>query len=341
MEAAPPKTTPTSSASQTMSQSEVERLLAMVGGGDTVSAEVNAPQGEAGGGPLMISHHEFPQLSSFSADQLRILRLRCEAFITSLTARLSNHLRMECTVQLTKLETVRYQQLVNALSSPTHLTLFQLQPMAGVCLLDIPPRLALAIVDRELGGPAVCEEEPRDLTQIEAKLTAKVVTVLLGEWCNTWADTLQLRPALIRNETSGRFLQTSSSETMMLSIGLETKFAQSVGQVQIAFPQCILDPLMQKLSADLQSVDKAASAQPAAGAQWNPAFNDVPIQVTARWHAMELTARQLAELKPGDVVPLRQEGARQVELSLDSTPKFAGILGSSGQRLAIKILEAL
>jgi flagellar motor switch protein FliM len=324
-----------------MSQSEVESLLAMVGGGADSGADSGSPRGEPGSAPTLIARHEFPQLSSFSADQLRKLRLHCEAFITSFAARLSAHLRMECTLQMTKLESVRFQPFVNALPNPTHLTLFKLDPMAGICLLDLPPRLALSIVDRELGGPALCEEDPRDLTQIEVRLATKTVNLLLGEWCNIWADTLQLRPLIIRHETSGRFLQTSPPESMLLSVGIETKISQCVDLIQIAFPQSIVDPLIQKLSADLQSVEKSAAAIPQQPVRWNPAFNVVPIHLTARWHAMDMTARELAALKPGDVVPLRQDGSSQVELSIDSTPRFAGVLGTSGRRLAVKIVQPL
>jgi flagellar motor switch protein FliM len=320
-----------------LSQSEVETLLALVGGGASAGMDSKSPRAA----PVSISRHEFPQLSTFSPDQLRKLRLRCDAFNTSLTSRLSSHLRLECALQLTKLESVRYQHFVHALPNPTHLTLFTLDPLPGVCLLDLPSRLALSLVDRELGGPAVCEEYSRDLTQIEVKLAAKTVTILLGEWCNTWADTLKLRPFLISHENSGRFLQTSPPETMMLILGVETKIAQSAEMIQLAFPQASLNPLIQKLSSDLQNAGHSADARSAPGPRWNPAFDDVPVQLTARWRAMDLTARQLAALKPGDVVPLRQDDSSQVELSLDAAPKFAGLLGTSGRKLAVKIVQAV
>jgi flagellar motor switch protein FliM len=172
-------------------------------------------------------------------------------------------------------------------------------------------------------------------------LAAKVVTVMLGEWCGTWTDTMPLRPLLLRNETSGRFLQTSSSETMMLSLTIETKIAQSTEQIHLAFPQSNLEPLMQKLCLDLQNVEKASLAPSAARLEWNPAFNDVPLQIKARWHALEMTARQISELKLGDVVPLQDGGPSPVELSMDSTPKFTGQLGTSGRKLAIRIVQAL
>ena len=321
-----------------MSQSEVEQLLASVGGSDAVETGLD---GDSGSGQTLISRHDFPQLASFSAGEMRNLRVRCQSFVSSLTARLSVHLRLECALQMTRLETVRFQALAAGLAQPTYLTLFKLEPLESVCLLDMPVRLALAIVDRELGGPAVCHEEGRDLTQMEAKLAAKVVNLMLAEWCNTWADTFPMRPLLLRHETSGRYLNLGPPETMFLSLGLEARIAQTVETVQIALPQTILEPLISKLNADLQNGQRPQAAQPGAGPRWNPALNDVLIQVSARWRGLEISARQLADLKPGALLRLRPDATGRVELSLDARPKFAGQLGTSGRQLAVKIVEPL
>jgi flagellar motor switch protein FliM len=324
-----------------MSQSEVERLLALVGDSDASGTEINPSGSETQAGQTLLARHDFPQVSSFSAEEMRKLRLRCESFICTLAARLSVHLNLECVVQMSKLETVRFEQFVNTLANPTHLTLFRLDPLRGICLLDIPPRLALTIVDRELGGPAAATDEVRDLTQIEAKLAGKVLAVLLGEWCATWADTLPLRPVQIRCETSGRHLQTSPAEAMMLTLGMETRVAQTIEQIQMAIPQSVLEPLLLKLNSDLKQVEKPEAAQPRTPIKWNAAMNDVPIQLSAHWQGMELTARQILDLKPGDVLPLRPATTSQVQISLDSTPKFSGQLGTSGRQLAIQIVGVL
>ena len=105
-----------------MSQSEVEQLLASV---DESGALAAGPGGDPGSGQGLISRHDFPQLTSFSADEMRKLRMRCESFVSSLAARLSVHLRLECALQMTKFETVRFQPLVDALSQPAYLTLFR------------------------------------------------------------------------------------------------------------------------------------------------------------------------------------------------------------------------
>jgi flagellar motor switch protein FliM len=321
-----------------MSQSEVEQLLASVGESQEMGAGLG---GDAAAGQTLVSRHNFPPLAFFSAGELRNLRERCQSFASSLAARLSVHVRLECALQMTRLETVRFHSVAAALSQPAYLTLFKIEPLEGVCLLDIPARLGLAIVDRELGGPAVCPDEIRDLTEMEAKLAAKVVQLMLAEWCNTWAGTLSMRPLLLRHETSGRYLNLCPPDTMFLSLALEARIAQTVETIQLAFPQSIMEPLIAKLNADLQNGQKPRAAQPGAGTRWNPALNDVHIQVSARWHGLEITARELAALKPGALLRLRPATTGRVEISLDSQPKFAGQLGTSGQQLAVKIVETL
>ena len=323
-------------ASATMSQSEVEQLLASVGGGDALG---NGPGGEAAGGDNLVLRHDFPLLTTCTPEEMRKLRLRCDSFVTALAARLSIHLRLECTVQMIKLDAMRFHAFAESLSTPTYLTLFRLDPLASVCLLDIPTRLALAVVDRELGGSASSPEEMRDLTQIESKLADKVATVVLGEWCSTWSDVLPTRPVIVRHENSGRFLNLCPPQTMFLVLALETHVGQLVDTIQVAIPPSIQKPLLAKLVTDVPGEETADAARAAEMPKWNPSLNDLDIQVTARWQGMQISARQLAGLKVGDVIPLHSGNPDQVQLFLGEAPKFSGQLGTSGPQWAIKIAD--
>jgi len=46
-------------------------------------------------------------------------------------------------------------------------------------------------------------------------------------------------------------------------------------------------------------------------------------------------------LKPGALLRLRPATTAGWKISLDAQPKFAGQLGTSGQQLAVKIVETL
>jgi flagellar motor switch protein FliM len=122
---------------------------------------------------------------------------------------------------------------------------------------------------------------------------------------------------------------------------LETRLAQTVETIRLAFPQSSLEPLLAKLNSGLQDGRESRPAQPGPGLPWNSALDDVLIQVGARWRGLEITARRLAALKPGDLLPLRPAAMSQVEISLESIPKFAGQLGTAGPHLAVKIVQAL
>lgn len=316
-------------------------MLAQMGSGDAPATDIDRLWRPPGLVENALAHrHEFRQFSSFSAVELRKLRVRHEEFVRSLAARLSIYLRLEVGLQMTKLETMPFQKFVESLSNPTHLTSIRLNPLEGVSLLDIPPRFGLCIVDRELGGPGVCLEDPRELSEIEARLLSEVVTLMINEWCGSWSDMLDLSPVLLGHENNGRFIQASPGEDMLLVLGMEARIGEILEQIHFAFPYPVLEPLMSKLNAGTETGHVSKAARPAAQ-KWNPALQNVRIPLTAELPNMELTARQLAQLKPGDVLELTSEMAGQVRLCLGPVPKFAGVLGMCGQHCAVKITGML
>ena len=127
-----------------------------------------------------IRNHDFRQSGFLAPSELRRIRMRHEQFVSSLAARLAIFLRLEVTIQLTKLQIVGYQQFTENLPNPTHITLFHTDPLKGVGLLVIPPRLGLALVDRLLGGPGQMPDEARELSEIEVALIDQIATLVLA-----------------------------------------------------------------------------------------------------------------------------------------------------------------
>jgi len=245
---------------------------------------------------------------------------------------------LEVGLQMSKLETSHFQNFVEGTSNPTYLALLKLAPLQGICLLEVPPKVGLCIVDRELGGPAQCLDEVRPLTEIESKLLSKVVEIVAGEWCSFWSDLVELRSTLLGYENSASFVQVVPPDTMMLILGMEIRIGEVAEQMQFCFPCATLEPLIVKLNAGIKA-DKSAAARPAATLKWNPSLNEVRVKVTAELPDMQLTARQLAQLKPGDTLLVTPEMAAQVNLCLAKKPKFTAMLGTSNNRWAAKITD--
>lgn len=320
-----------------LSQNDVERLLAQVAEQETTTV-VHKATGETDTKKHeQIQPYDFRQPSFLTATELRRLRLRHEDFISSLAARLSIFLRLEFGLQMSKLQTLSYQKFIDSMANPTVLTLFKLEPLRGVCLLDVHPRLGMTIVDRLLGGPAHSVNASRDMTDIETSLLDRAVQVILNEWCSQWRAMRELRPVLLGHETNGRFLQTSSPDAMMLALGMEARLGDCVEQIQIGFPLFTLEPLLRQMAEGMREHDTATPATPAATPKWNPELDDIPITVTAEWEGLELTARELGNLQPGDVLMLDSRCANEVQVRLGGATKFTGRPGTRNQAWAVEL----
>ncbi len=324
-------------AANLLSQDEIEHLLAQTAEQEA-KATIHKAEGARAKPPRgTVQPYDFRVPAFLSPAELRRLRIQHEEFIQSLAARLSIYLRLEFALQMTRLETLTYQRFVDSLDNPTHLALFRVDPCPGICILDVNPQLGLTIVDRLMGGPGRSVNINRDLSEIEVALLDQAIQVVVGEWCNHWAKLQELRPVLLGHETSGGFLQTAAADSIMLILAMEARVGDCVEQLQIAFPYTTLEPLIRILSQAPGSSASETTAKEGAKPKWNRGLDDVTISLIAEWPERELSARQLTQLKAGDVVEWDPEAVSQIRLRLAGTNKFLGRLGTKNDKWAVEI----
>lgn len=287
----------------------------------------------------VVRGHDFRQSGFLAPSELRRIRLRHEQFIRALASRLAIFLRLEFTVQLAKVQITGYQKFTESLPSQTHITLFRADPLKGVGLLVISPKLALSLVDRLLGGAGQMAEAPRDLSEIEIALTDQLATLLLNEWCNHWPEMKELRPVLLGHENNSRFLQTAPPDTSMLILTMQAGMGEQLESLQLALPYATVEPLMRQLSPALPGTE-TPPARPGKLA-WNPEFDDVNVTASAQWQGLKISAAEITLLKQGDVLMLGSGCAAEVQLRLSHIPKFLGQPGMCGGKWAVQLTELL
>lgn len=286
-----------------------------------------------------VERYNFSQPVFISGSDLRRLQTRQEDFVRYLATRLSLHLRMELGLKLTGLAAVPYAQFTGALPNPVHLALFKAEPLAGIGILALDPRLALTLTDRLLGGRGAAVKAGRDLTEIEVALVEGILAIVLEEWCAQWRSVQELKPVIIGHEASGRFLQTSPRDAAMMNLSLEASFGDCVGSIQLALPCSTLDPLLKKLSGN-----RAREEAPAAGTRpvaWQPAYDHVAVPVRAEWQALEFSLRELASLRVGDVIELSPALFNETRVLFNGVPKFVGTVGHDADRVAVQLTRKL
>jgi flagellar motor switch protein FliM len=279
--------------------------------------------------------------SLLSARQLRKLRVHEERFLDATSARVAMFLRAEFPLKLAAIEVVSYQKLTGGWKAPAHLVLFKTEPLRGVSILDIGAPLALSLADRLMGGPGKVEETERELSEIERALLDQIVQIFLEEWCNNWAPLRQVKPAILGCESDGRFLQTAPPQSSMLTFSIEARLGERTGRMQLAFPYAALEPLLRQLCPESEASAQAPGPVAPTPAQWNRGLDDVALAVTAEWQGLELSAREVLNLKVGDVLQAGPELTQQVIVRLAELAKFNGRLGTIAGSWAVEITRII
>ena len=285
-----------------------------------------------------VREHDFRQSGFLTPSELRRIRQRHEQFIRSLASRLAMFLRLEFGVKLARVQIIAYQKFTASLPAQTHTTLFKTDPLKGVGLLVISPRLALGLVDRLLGGPGQMPQAGRDLSDIEVALTDQIATLLLSEWCTHWPEMRDLKATLLGHENNSRFLQTAPPDTAMLIFTLEAGLGDQMEAVQMAFPYATVEPLMRMLSP---APPESEPPPPQAPLNWNREFDEMRVTASVEWEGLKITAGQVTRLKPGDVLMIAPGCANQAQVRLSQVPKFFGRPGTCGGKWAIQLTEPI
>lgn len=279
---------------------------------------------------------DFRHPSFLSTAQSRRLRMEVDEFSESLGALLSTYLRLEFTIQAGKIEAINFNEFTASAPSPTHLTLFKLDPLRGISILEMDPALAMGVADRLLGGPGIPATTGRTLTEMEIALMDQFVQILLDDWCRQWSKIQSLRAEILGHENNPRFLQSSSGGTVMLAFALDARMGDCVGQIRMLFPCSAMEVLVQKLG-ETAAESAPAPAAPAAPAKWNQNLDKLPLTLTAFWPSMKIPTRELMKLKPGEMIELRPEGVEEIELRVGAVAKFKGRMGARDNKRAIQI----
>ena len=306
--------------------------------------------GRQSGGKAVLAKTEGAQTKDFRNPMplgpggLRQLREHEELFAQSAATRLSAHLGLEFSLKLTGVKTITYQKLAESWGRPAHLTLFKMEPLRGVSILEMSSRLGLGMVDRLMGGPGQAPAIDQEMTDIEKVLLEQSVELLLNEWCGLWSGARELKPVILGYESNGGFLQTTPPEAIMLVICMEAGFGDCCGQIQIGFPFATVEPLIGRLcqsAAPTANPVPPASSPPAAAWKWNSCFDEFRVPVTAEWDGLELTARQILALKVGDVLPLDSTRTQQVNVRVADLLGFQGRPGTLAGQWAVELTHAV
>ena len=320
-----------------LSQDEIDQLLGAISSG-SVQAEEFAQQTEQ----KKVKIYDFRRPDKFSKDQIRTVQMMHETFARLTTTALSARLRAMVEVHVTSVDQLTYEEFIRSIPNPTTITLVNMDPLKGSCILEIDPSITFTIIDRLFGGAGENYKINRELTDIELSVMEGVVVHILGNLREAWATVIDLRPRLGTIETNPQFAQIVPPNEMVMLITLETKIMDNEGMMNLCIPYITIEPIIQKLSAQywFSSIRKGESEMNKQIIQ--DRLENVEVNLSVEIGSIPLNYLEVSALKEGDVIKLANTNIRdEFTLKVGKRPKFKCRPGRVGSHVAVQLGAAL
>jgi flagellar motor switch protein FliM len=322
---------------EVLSQDEIDQLLTAISSGEVEPQEVQQATDQK-----KIKIYDFKRPDKFSKDQIRTINNMHETFARLTTTNLSAQLRSLAQVHVASVDQLTYEEFIRSIPNPTTLAVINMDPLKGTAILEVDPAVTFAIIDRSFGGQGEGTKFSRDLTEIEQSVMEGIIVRVLGNMREAWSSVIDLRPRLGNIETNPQFAQVVPPTEMVVLVTLETKVGDVEGMMNFCIPYMTIEPIISKLSAQYWYSSIRRGGQTENLEILKERLSTVEVSVVAEVGSMDLTVRDVLNLKNGDVVRFPNTRVNDsMSLTIGNKRKFMCRPGMLGNRLAVQIIKKL
>ncbi|MDA8096167.1 MAG: flagellar motor switch protein FliM [Desulforudis sp.] len=309
-----------------LSQAEIDALLSAVSTGQVVAEEFAEREREQTYKP-----YDFRRPNKFSKEQLRTLQALHDNYARILSGFLSGYLRANIIVRVASVDQFTFDDFVRSIPTPTVLTVFTLQPLKGMAVMETNPQFMFPIIDLMFGGPGEMPRKVRDMTDIELSVIRKLTKKLFENLQLAWQDVYNIEPQIESIETKPRLHQIISPNEIVAVITFTTVVGGTArGLMNICLPHIVLDPMLVHLSSHYRYVHTALQADGTEERYMAHWLKMIGVDLSLVAGENEITVQDFLNLQVGDVVPLSRRTNQDLDLYVEEQLKFkaqAGVLG--------------
>jgi len=288
-----------------------------------------------------IRPHNWSQKRRLTPEQMRTLRQIHELFAQNYQLDLANIMGVQARITPNEPRQESYDEFVKSLPNPTYLNKLALPPLDGIAALQIDLDLALAIIDRNLGGASlvVSEEEIRPLSEIEQRVIQHLLQSLLTCLRNSWDDIIGgIQPTFTTASSIPFFLSLALPEDIVIVLDFDVSLISETGagllesKIRLCYPYMSLQPIISLLrESRLYEVGRGAAPRQ------EIKLDQVQVPVICNLVREPISVEKLLNLKVGDGIKFDVELSQASEVVVGETRMFWGKPGISGRKRAVKV----
>ncbi|HPC18299.1 MAG TPA: flagellar motor switch protein FliM [Candidatus Hydrogenedentes bacterium] len=317
-----------------LSQEEVDLLLSAVAEGELAGEhrDERAPEG------LHHTMYDFRRPERVSKEQLKGLQSLFEAFAREVSIVFPPFLRTVVRVDLVSIDQLTYDEFILSVARPTALTVVNMSPLEGNAVIEYSPTMVFPIIDRLLGGRGMALSEPRELTEIENRVMARITLMMLDSLRRSWDQLIEFQCSIVTQESDPLIVQIVAGSEMVILVGYEIHIGDIVGSMNICVPLVVLAPVLDQISQQAHFMRKMPPEQESlTRAAIEHTIRKALVPVDAILGETVLPLYEVARLQVGDIVQLDSSPERPITVTVGGVPRFLAEPGRQREQSAVQL----
>lgn len=315
---------------------------------ETVGAAADGPALQERTGRVVrnvadVTNYDFRRPHRVSKERLLALEAMYERLVKSLEGWLVGRVRTKVELTLNAVEQISFAEFTHSLPAPCAAYLFSIQDSGGMKgVIEIGQEFSYFLVDRLFGGGGSPTSLARALTPLErmaVRIVAERTLLLLVE---VWQDHVALELDISGFESIPEILRAENRDDPMLVAHVEATAMGVNSSMSICLPLSILERFFSGTGQRQVSNTTGSERERSRNRQLaESSLRSTQLQVSARMPDFQLSMRELASLREGSVVATGVTRDTELRLLVNGRPRFRGVPGRIGRRLAVKVLGPL
>jgi flagellar motor switch protein FliM len=317
-------------AEKILNQDEVDALINGIDMGAVSTDPVGLP-GE-------VRNYDFINDLHVARGRMPALEMINERFARIFHQTLYHLLRRSPEISVSQVTMKKFNDYVNTLHMPTNLNIVRINPLRGLALVVLDPKLVFTAVDNLFGGVGRhAKVEGRDFTATEQRIIQLLLRHAFNNLKEAWSKVMTLDFEHVHSEINPHFAKIVNPTEIVVISSFRVELHGGGGDLHVTMPYSMLEPLRELLDAG------GAGDSTERDVRWSSALrdevDDAEIELNAVLGEATVTLADLLNLKSGDVIPCDFNGS--ITLNAESVPLFRGNFGVSRGQQAVKINQRL
>ncbi|MCC6954310.1 MAG: flagellar motor switch protein FliM [Deltaproteobacteria bacterium] len=320
---------------QILTQDEINALLRGLSDGDVETDTFDDAQQGA------LRKYDLASQERIIRGRMPTMELIHDRFTRSFRTSLSKFLGRTCFINVGGIEIVKFGLFMKKLPLPSSLHIYRMPPLQGYALLVVSTPLVFGIIDSLFGGrgSGKVKIEGREYTAIETRLIGKVVMMALETLREAWAPVHPVDFVYVRSEFNPLAIAIVPPTDVVIIVTIEVELEQESTTLTLCTPYSTIEPIRQKLTTGFQSTRLEIDTNVIRRMESNIRRTDANLSVELA-HGT-ISARDILQLKPGDIVPLDTTPTQEAIIKVEGMAKYKGFVGSYRGSRAIRLTGAI